>query len=249
MGFVSDMKILYAMAVSPVRGTDHAGRLESFYADQAADYDDFRRRLLKGREELFESLDPMDGAVWVDFGGGTGANLEFLPAGTIERLKKIYVVDLAESLLAVASKRIADHGWTNVETVREDATCWVPPEGFADVVTFSYSLTMIPDWFAAMDHAWELLRVGGKIGVVDFYLSRKFPAAGRKRHSFATRAFWPIWFSCDSVFPSAEHLPYLEHKFQLDSLTESAARVPYHPFFWWKMPYYRFTGIKTGIQK
>lgn len=244
MGFVSDMKILYSMAVRPVRGTDHADRLESFYAKQAAGYDDFRRRLLKGRKELFGSLEAPDGAVWVDFGGGTGANLEFLPKGSVERLKKIYVVDLAESLLAVAKKRIADHHWTNVETVRGDATCWIPPEGGADIVTFSYSLSMIPDWFAAIDHALELLPSGGKIGVVDFYLSRKFPAAGRTKHSFVTRSFWPVWFSCDSVFPSAEHLPYLERRFQIDSLTESAARVPYHPFFWWKMPYYRFIGIK-----
>ena len=34
---------------------------------------------------------------------------------------------------------------------------------------------MIPDWFAAVDHAWRLLRPGGTIGVVDFYVGRKHP--------------------------------------------------------------------------
>ena len=55
-----------------------------------------------------------------------------------------------------------------------------------DVVTFSYSLTMIPDWFLAVDHAWRLLRPGGTIGVVDFYVSRKHPDPGWRRHPWST---------------------------------------------------------------
>ena len=51
-----------------------------------------------------------------------------------------------------------------------------PPEAPVDVVTFSYSLTMIPDWFAAIENALRMLRPGGQIGVVDFYVSRKYPA-------------------------------------------------------------------------
>ena len=50
-----------------------------------------------------------------------------------------------------------------------DATRFRPPEGAADVVTFSYSLTMIPDWFAALENAAAMLKPGGTIGVVDFY--------------------------------------------------------------------------------
>lgn len=244
MGVFSDLKILYHLAVRPVRGTEHAERLENFYGGQAGDYDSFRKRLLKGREELLRSIDVPEGGVWVDMGGGTGANLEFLPQGAIQKLKKIYVVDLAESLLTVARHRAERHGWNNIETVRADATTWVPEEKTVDVITFSYSLTMIPDWFAAIDHADELLRLGGKIGVVDFYLARKFPNSGRKKHGFATRSFWPVWFSCDNVFPSPDHLPYLERRFATATLDESAARVPYHPFFWWKMPYYRYIGVK-----
>jgi len=49
MGFYSDLKILYHLALKPVRGKDHAARMESFYAGQADAYDDFRKRLLHGR--------------------------------------------------------------------------------------------------------------------------------------------------------------------------------------------------------
>lgn len=60
-------------------------------------YDDFRKRLLQGREDVYQELGAkVDGGTWVDFGGGTGANLEFIgPA--LKKFQKVYVVDLAES--------------------------------------------------------------------------------------------------------------------------------------------------------
>jgi len=111
-------------------------------------------------------------------GGGTGANLEHL-GDRLRLLEKIYLVDLSPSLLAVARRRIADHGWNNVEAAEADATAFRPPDGPVDVVTFSYSLTMIPDWFAALEQAWRLLRPGGLIGVVDFFVAANIrtPAA------------------------------------------------------------------------
>lgn len=91
----------------------------------------------------------------------------------------VYLVDLCDSLLAVARKRCDARGWKNVEAVHADATLFRPVEGCANVVTFSYSLTMIPDWFAAIDNALAILRPGGTIGVTDFFVARKFPAEGR----------------------------------------------------------------------
>ena len=108
-------------------------------------------------------------------GGGTGSNLEYL-GDRIQRLKKLYVVDLSPSLLEVARQRIDQRGWHNAQIAEADATTFCPAEGYADVVTFSYSLTMIPDWFAAIDNALRMLRPGGQIGVVDFYVLRKYPA-------------------------------------------------------------------------
>ena len=152
MSFLSDLKVLYHLTMKPIRGKDHASRMESFYGGQAEAYDAFRKRLLKGREELWQLLDVPDDGIWVDMGGGTGANLENL-GESIRHLKKAYVVDLATSLLKVASERFQARGWTNAEAVEADATTWRPAEGSADVVTFSYSLTMIPDWFAATENA------------------------------------------------------------------------------------------------
>jgi S-adenosylmethionine-diacylgycerolhomoserine-N-methlytransferase len=243
MSLFTDLRVLYHIVAKPVRGTDHAARLESFYSGQAEGYDDFRRRLLQGREAMYRSIPVPDGGVWVDLGGGTGANLE--PIGDdLHRAGKVYLVDLCDSLLAVARKRCDVRGWKNVEAVHADATLFRPSEGSADVVTFSYSLTMIPDWFAAIDNALAMLRPGGTIGTTDFFVARKFPAAGRGRHSWFTRTFWPTWFGSDNVFLSPDHLPYLQRHFETVRLEEFRAKVPYMPLV--RVPYYTFVGRKRG---
>lgn len=239
MGFVADMKILYHMLLKPVRGSSHAERMESFYGEQAEGYDDFRRRLLKGREELWNELPKNDGCIWVDMGGGTGANIENF-GSDIGKPAKIYVVDLSSSLLKVAADRFQKRGWNNVVTREADATKFMPDEGYADIVTFSYSLTMIPDWFAAIENAKKMLKPGGLIGVCDFYVSRKYPAEELKRHGWFTRTIWPPWFATDNVFPNHDHLPFLRHHFDAVHLQEASNRLPYVPLI--RAPYYIFIG-------
>jgi len=241
VGFLTDLKTLYHVAVKPIRGEDHAARMESFYAPQAEAYDDFRDRLLQGRRELFEAIEVPDGGVWVDLGGGTGANLERL-GPRIDRLGKVTLADLCPSMLAVARRRIERHGWENVEVVEADATGFRPATGPADVVTFSYSLTMIPDWFAAVENAGTMLKPGGQIGAVDFYVAGKHPPEGFARHSRFTRVFWPLWFDSDNVFLSPDHVPFLHRHFEPVRFTEHRAKVPYLPLL--RVPYYTFVGRK-----
>lgn len=253
MSFASDLRILYHLALKPVRGKDHAARMESFYAGQAGAYDDFRKRLLKGRQELWNLIPPPPGGTWLDMGGGTGANLEYFKGpgtgdrGQTERLaglEKIYVLDLSHSLLEIAKQRIAAQGWTNVETVEADATTFQPPGGPVDVVTFSYSLTMIPDWYAAIENALAILKPGGTIGVVDFYVSRKYASDGGARHGWLTRTFWPTWFALDNVYPSPDHVPFLHRHFDPLHFEEHRAKVPYIPLA--RVPYYLFVGRKRA---
>lgn len=241
MSFLSDLKTLYQVTLRPIRGRDHGSRMEHFYGGQAEAYDAFRRKMLRGREEVYGRIDVPRGGVWVDLGGGTASNLEYL-GPRIAELAKVYVVDLSGSMLAVARRRAERRGWTNVETVEADVTTFRPAEGAADVATFSYSLTMVPDWFAAIDNAWAMLAPGGRIGVVDFYVSRKFPAEDRRRHGWLARSFWPVYFATNNVFPSPDHIPYLQHRFETIELTEGTTRFPYQ--FRLPVPYYTFLGRK-----
>lgn len=246
MSQLSDLRVLYHLTLSPVRGSTHARRMENFYAGQANDYDDFRKRLLSGREDLFAALDVPEDGVWVDLGGGTGSNLELL-GERIERLRKVYVVDLSPSLLEQVRDRAKRRGWNHVEAIEADATSFLPPEGAVDLVTFSYSLTMIPDWFAAVQHAERLLRPGGQIGVVDFYVSRKYPTSGLRRHGWLTRTFWPAWFANDNVHLSHDHLPFLQRHFETSQVSECKGKIPLFPLA--RVPYYWFIGTRQHVDE
>jgi S-adenosylmethionine-diacylgycerolhomoserine-N-methlytransferase len=241
MSLASDLRILRHLILTPIRGETHGERLESFYSAQAAGYDDFRARLLPGRRELYSALPTPAGGRWIDMGGGTGSNIEYL-ADRLSQLSALFVVDLSASLLEVARRRAAEQHWSNVQVCQADVTTFDPPGGPVDVVTFSYSLTMIPDWFAALENAWRLLKPGGTIGIVDFYVSRKHASPPLVRHSWFKRTFWPTWFAMDNVFPSPDHVPFLQNRFGTERLEEATTKVPYIPLL--RMPYYVFVGRK-----
>lgn len=239
MGPLKTLRLLCQFLARPIRGNTHAERLDSFYGYQAGEYDDFRRTFLRGRDELVERLSFPEGGRWCDLGCGTGYLLDAAgPAA--RRLAAIELVDLCRPLLRRADARIAAGGWANARTIHADIATWRPAEP-VDVVTLSYALTMTPHWFAAIDAAREMLRPGGRIGVVDFHVVRRHPSVpGSGRQSWLTRAFWPAWFDIDDVRPSPDHLPYLASRFELDWFVEGRSRVPGMP--WLRPPYYCFIG-------
>lgn len=242
VNLASDLPILWRMLRGQPEAADHQGRLDGFYRPQAERYDAFREKLLHGRRELFTILDLPEGGVLVELGGGTGRNLEFL-GERLGRLWRVYLVDLCPALLERAEQRCRERGWSNVVPVLADACSWRPPMP-VDAVACSYSLSMIPDWFAAVDNAAAMLRPGGVFGAVDFYVARRHPPAGLTRHSFFTRTFWPAWFGHDGVHPDADHLPYLLKRFARERLDEQRGSVPWLPAV--RVPWYLFLGRQTA---
>lgn len=240
MKLFADLPTIWHMIFPPSRGGTHRERLDAFYRDQAGTYDAFRRRMLHGREELMRRLGFRAGAVWYDMGAGTGSNAELL-GPILPSLRRVVQVDLCPSLQEVARGRARDRGWGNVELVTADASTWTADEP-ADVVTFSYSLTMIPDWYRAVDRAWRNLKPGGLLGATDFYISRKWPEPGMTRHGRLQRLFWPQSYAWDDVFLSKDHLPYLKYRFDPVHLGEHLGRVPY--MLGLRSPYYVFVGRK-----
>lgn len=78
----------------------------------------------------------------------------FLPVDKF--FKHVYLVDLSPSLCEVARSRFQRLGWKNVTVLCQDARSFTLPEkdldprstglsnGAADLITMSYSLSMIP---------------------------------------------------------------------------------------------------------
>lgn len=240
MSRLATVKVLWHLARGG-RGTDHAERLDDFYDGQAEHYDGFRERFLHGRGDLIAALDLPAGAVVADFGGGTGRNLEFY-GDRLRSFERIDLVDLCRPLLAVAEGRCRQHGWDNVHLHHADVTRFRPRIRY-DAITFSYSLSMIPDWWQAIDQAIALLRPGGRLGVVDFHVSRQHPRAGGRRHGAWTRTVWPAWFRRDGVHLREDLLPYLQDHLVETVCEERRGRLPLTPF---RVPHLVFVGRRPG---
>jgi len=236
----NDAAVLRQMLRGLPRSGTHAENLQAFYATQAQDYDRFRERLLHGREELIArllaQLPPR--ARIVELGGGTGRNLDFF-GKCLGDVASFELVDLCPALLDRARARIARY--PQVRMVEADATSY-RPEAPVDCAYFSYSLTMIPDWRAALANALAMLKPGGLLGAVDFYTSAARPESGLAHHGAFTRHFWPRWFGHDGVRLDPAHLAALRERLPEHEISERRAAVPYLPLV--RVPYYVFVGRK-----
>ena len=227
---LAEARTLWQLMRGMPGGGDHARRLEAFYGPQAGEYDGFRERLLPGRGELMDWLTPGPGEFVVELGAGTGRNPAFLGA-RVPALGELMLVDLCPSLLARARER-----WRharNVSVIEADACTW-QPDAPVDAVYFSYALTMIPDWRAAMNNAVAMLRPGGRLAVVDFTVT---PA-----QTWLARNFWRNWFRHDGVRLDAEHAATLQRLLPRHELRAYRTTVPYLGGL--TVPYYLFLGVR-----
>ena len=218
------------------RGASHAAALAAFYGPQAGQYDRLRERLLQGRAELMAALPLPRAAHVVELGGGTGRNAEFL-GERLAGLASYTVVDLCRPLLERARERAQRIACLRV--VEADATVW-QPDAPVDAVVFSYSLTMIPDWPAAIANAVAMLRPGGTLAAVDFHVSSAQAPPDHVQHGALTRWFWPRWFAHDGVRLDARQLETLCRLVPRHALVQDRAPVPWLPLA--RVPYYRFAG-------
>jgi betaine lipid synthase len=116
-------------------------------------------------------------------GGGTGWNIEAMSefVNVPEFFSSVYLVDFSPSLCEVARKRFVRLGWTNVKVICQDARKFRledyesgpsgarttptrspnsyfeprPDTGGADLVTMSYSLSMIVGNLGERERCWS----------------------------------------------------------------------------------------------
>jgi len=224
----TDGRILWRLLRGQPRRGSPAERLQAFYAPQAERYDEFRSRLLHGREAMIARLDLQPGEHVVELGCGTGSSLSRI-GRRVGELASVQMVDLCPALLEIARQRASGYG--NVQVIEADATLWQPAVP-VDCVLMSYALTMIPDWPKVVANARAMLRPGGRIGIVDFHL----PADG----SPLSNGLWRRWFAHDGVHLSNEHLPALRRSFVEMHCQSARGKIPYLPGL--SAPYYWFIG-------
>ncbi|KAI4855483.1 hypothetical protein E4T45_03076, partial [Aureobasidium sp. EXF-8846] len=209
-----------------------------------------------------------------DVGGGTGWNIEQMEKhlSVTSFFHAVYLVDFSPSLCQVARTRFARLGWKNVKVVCQDARTFklsdyedghnddsavfsigksaldessAADRVGADLLTMSYSLSMIPEFHPVVDSLANLLAPNGIMGVVDFYVqnqiqfqSRNYVGGVIDRHCmWISRIFWAAWFEMDRVFLDSSRRDYLEYKFGT-VLTVNAR----NHFFGFRIPYYVWIG-------
>jgi S-adenosylmethionine-diacylgycerolhomoserine-N-methlytransferase len=233
-GWRDDLRVLRQLVRGKPASGDHARDLDAFYGPQAHAYDDFRERLLPGRAEFMQALPLAAGDRVIDFGAGTGRHWlhveQRLPA-----LARLDLVDLCTPLLEVAHGRFASVA--TVHPARGDAQTW-RAEQPADAAIFSYSMSMIPDWRAALANALAQVRPGGILGVIDFCTLPAMPPPPLQPLPGWARWLWPRWFAHDGVMLREDTLPSLLACSETIALHQGRARLPYLPvldvpwFFW-----------------
>lgn len=175
---------------------DLAQRLDRNYRLQRHVYDLSRKYYLLGRDGLIAGLQPPDGGHVLEVGCGTARNL-VLAQRRYPRAH-FYGIDLSRMMLATARRKLKAAGLDKrIALAEADATSFEPADLFGiaqfDRIFFSYALSMIPPWEAALAHALRHLAPGGALHVVDFGTGTALPAP-------ATRAL-RVWLAKFHVTP------------------------------------------------
>lgn len=141
--------------------------VQRFYRYHARVYDKTRWMILHSRREAVDHLQLTSDASVLEVGCGTGLNFRFVLDRLDGQRGHLTGLDFSADMLVQARNRVASRGWSNVDLVEGDASTMSLGRQF-DGILFAYSLTMIPDWGAALERAREHLRPGGRLVVLDF---------------------------------------------------------------------------------
>lgn len=144
----------------------HAALMDATYRYQRVIYDATRRYYLLGRDQLIADLAPARGHRILEIACGTGRNLDL-----ISRRHpgcRLFGLDISGEMLHSARAKLG----RRAHLVQADACSFDAMRAFGeaefDRIILSYSVSMIPDWMAALDTAARHLAKGGQLHVVDF---------------------------------------------------------------------------------
>jgi S-adenosylmethionine-diacylgycerolhomoserine-N-methlytransferase len=134
-------------------------------------YDLTRKPYLLGRDRLIAELDLDSGGSVLEMGCGTGRNL--IAVARAYPRAELYGFDISEEMLKTARAAVGRAGLTDrIHLVQGDAAAFDAAAAFGreafDQVYFSYALSMIPPWRAALARGLALTNPGGRFSVVDF---------------------------------------------------------------------------------
>ena len=178
--------------------------MDRVYRPQRHLYDLTRKYYLLGRDRLIADLALEPDATLIEMGCGTGRNL--IAIARMYPKARLYGLDASEAMLQTARSKIDRAGLEHRILLRHGLAEQLSPHCFGletfDHVLFSYSLSMVPDWHAALGAGTTALSASGRCHVVDFADFKGLGVAGR----------WALtaWLKAFHVTPRVEFLAALE---------------------------------------
>lgn len=146
--------------------SSHAALMDEVYRGQRHIYDLTRKYYLFGRDTLISGLDAKPGMRVLEVACGTGRNLAKI--GKAWPGMHLYGIDISSEMLKSARAALgADACLGHGDACTFDSQSLLGEPAFERIV-LSYSLSMIPEWQGALDHAAGRLAVGGALHIVDF---------------------------------------------------------------------------------
>jgi len=155
-----------------------AEAMNQIYRWQRYIYDFTRKYYLLGRDRLIAELDVPAGGRVLEVGCGTARNL--IAVARRYPQARLFGFDISSAMLETALRSLLRAGVErNVTTAIADATDFSPSRTFGiagfDRIFLSYTLSMIPDWRAALERAAAALASGGRLMIVDFGQQERLP--------------------------------------------------------------------------
>jgi len=162
-----EVKMLYNIYFNQMNTTleSHKDRLDSFYQYQSEYYDTYRQYMLHGRESLIASIPFKNNSTWLDIGGGTGYSVNLIQ-DHLDKFDKVDIIEYSNSMYNVLTKNISH--LKNVNAYCEDIHKYETETKY-DIITFSYSLVMIPNLEKTICKAISMLKPDGVLAITDFY--------------------------------------------------------------------------------
>ncbi len=185
--------------MSDIASTSHASAMDRMYRYTRHIYDLTRKPYLLGRDRLIAELGLEEGGSVLEMGCGTGRNL--IAVARAYPNAELFGFDISEEMLKTAKAAVARAGLSHrIWLAQGDATSFDPASEFGrqsfDRVYFSYTLSMVPPWRAALAQGLALTAPSGRFSVVDFGFCEGLGAV--------PRAILHGWLSLFHVAPRAE---------------------------------------------
>lgn len=185
---------MYTTSSAPAQ----ARAMQQYYRLHATIYDATRWTFLHGRRQILDLLPKNKTQTLLEVGCGTGHNFRLLAHQKPDW--KLIGVDVSPEMLAKASKATASFSRRVQLFEQPYGVGAFQLEEPVDIVLFSYALTMFnPGWETAIEQAYQDLKPGGIIAVVDFHDTP---------HTWFQR-----WMHVNHVRMDAHLLPFLEKHF------------------------------------